>query len=195
MNQKHIAAMLAVSALAFSSGSMAMSQDEYKAAKKAIAAEHKSAKASCNAFCDNARDICRAVAKGREKVAKAKLDARYKPSIDADYAVNIARGDADYAISLEKCDDKAGNLKDLCVEDAKAARMRAESDANAQLKTSDAITRHDAVVIDANLKAKEKSEEARQDAAASQRDSNDSVAKCAAEESKCINEAKLKFGK
>jgi len=31
------------------------------------------------------------VAKGREKVAKAQLKARYKPSKEADYDVNVAR--------------------------------------------------------------------------------------------------------
>jgi len=59
---------------------------------------------------------------GKEKVAKAELEARYKPSEKNRYQARVAQADADYSVAKEKCDDKAGNEKDVCVKEAKAAR-------------------------------------------------------------------------
>jgi hypothetical protein len=88
MNNPYITAILAVTCLSFSAGTMAqsMSKSEYKAAEKNIVAEYKSAKANCGSFADNAKDICIAEAKNKEMVAKILLEARYKPSKIAGYA-------------------------------------------------------------------------------------------------------------
>ena len=61
----------------------------------------------------------------------AELDARYKPPQKADYSVTVAKAEAAYDIAKEKCADKAGNEKDVCVKEAKAAKVRAKADANA----------------------------------------------------------------
>jgi hypothetical protein len=126
--------------LAFSVGAIAqtMSKDEYKSAKDGIATEYKSAKAACGSLSGNAKDICLAEAGGNEKVAKAELEAKYKPSVDASYKVRVARADADYAVAREKCDDLAGNVKDVCVKEAKAAAVAAKADAKAQMKITNA---------------------------------------------------------
>jgi osmotically-inducible protein OsmY len=79
-----------------------------------------------------------AEARGKQKVAKAELEATNKPGDKARYAVSVARAEADYAVAKEKCDDKAGNDKKVCVKDAKAAETRAKTDAKAQMKTADA---------------------------------------------------------
>ena len=141
MNKLNITAIAAAIALAFSAGAMAaqgMSKDEYKAGKDKIAAEYKSAKAGCGSLSANAKDVCMAEAKGKEKVAKAELEARNKPSNTTRSAVGIAKAEADYAVAKEKCDDKAGNDKTVCVKEAKAAETRAKADAKAPRKTSDA---------------------------------------------------------
>ena len=85
----------------------------------------------------NAKDVYMADAKGKEKVAKAELEARYKPSEKACYAVSVANAEADYAVAKEECDDKAGNDKKVCVKEANAAEARAKADAKAQMKTAD----------------------------------------------------------
>jgi hypothetical protein len=141
MNKTYITAILAVTSLAFSAGAMAqnMSKSEYAAVEKNIEVEYKSAKANCASFAGNAQDICMAVAKRTKKVAKAELDARYKPSKKADYKVSVAKAEADYAVAKEKCDDHAGNVKDVCLKEAKAALVHAKSDAKAHLKTSKAM--------------------------------------------------------
>lgn len=201
MKKQYISSILAITSLAFCEAAMAqnMSQSEYKAAEKAIATEYKSAQASCDPFAGNARDICMIVAKGREKVAKAELEARYKPSKEADYDVNITRGRADYAVALEKCDDKAGNARDACKKEAESALMRAESDAESQLKTSEAIAADNDNTIDAHLKAKEESEQARKEAAVNKRNADYAVENCGAmagdARDLCVNKAKVLYSK
>ncbi len=167
--------------LAFSAGAMAqtMSKEQYKSAKDGIAAEHKAAKAACGSLAGNARDICKAEAAGNERVAKAELEASYKPSVDASYKLRLARAAAVHSVAKEKCDDLAGNVKNVCVKEAKAAEVAAKADAKTQMKSADA----------------------RKDAASDKRDADYAVAKekCASfageAKSSCMNEAKARFGK
>ena len=203
MNKSYIAAILAITSLAFSSGAIGqnMSKSEYKAAEKNIVIEYKSDKLKCSSFADNAKDICLAVAKGKEKVAKAELEARYKPSKKAGYEVSVVKAKADYAVAKEKCDDKAGNVKDVCVKEAKAALVSAKSDAKALLKTSKANATARQESSAARVKAKEEKSEARQEAAADKRDADYAVAKekCDAlsgdAKEACVNKAKVHYGK
>jgi len=85
MNKPYISAILAITSIAFSSGTIGqiMSRSEYKSAKKNIVNDYKSDKEKCGVFADNAKGICLAVAKSKEKVAKAELVARYKHSNNA----------------------------------------------------------------------------------------------------------------
>jgi len=142
-----------------------------------IAAEYKSAKAKCGSLAGNAKDICVEEAKGKRKVAKAELEARYKPSKKMDYEVSVAKAAVEYAVAKEKCDDKAGNDKDVCVKEAKAALVRSGSDAKAQFNTSKANARAKEESSAARTKAKEAGSEARQDAAAEKRDADYAVVK------------------
>ena len=95
MNKLNITAIAATVALAFSAGAIAqsMSKDDYKAEKDKIAAEYKSGKAGCSSLAGNAKDICVAEAKGKESVAIAELEAGYKPTPKAHYAVRVAKAD------------------------------------------------------------------------------------------------------
>ena len=141
MNKFFITVIATAVTLAFSNGALAaqgMSKDEYKAGKDKIAADYKSAKAACDPLSANAKDVCIAEAKGKQKVAKAELEASNKPSNKNRTAVHIAKAEADYSVAKEKCDDKAGENKKVCVKEAKAAETRAKADARTQMKTSDA---------------------------------------------------------
>jgi len=203
MNKQYITTILAVTSLAFSAGAMAqsMSESEYKTAEKSINAEYKSDKTDCDSFADNAKDICMAVAKGKEKVAKAELEARYKPSKSSGYDISIAKAEADYEVAKEKCDDKSGNVEDICVKEAKAAFVHAKSDAKAQLKTSKAMIIANEESSAARTKAKEKGFETHQSAAAYKRDADYAVAKekCDAmsgdTKDVCVNKARKHYGK
>ena len=139
--QCNLTLIAAASVLVFSSGAMAapaMSKDEFKTAKNSIAAEYKAARAACNAKSANAKDVCVAEARGKERVARAELEARNQPGDKTRYNVGVAKAQADYAVAREKCDDKAGNDKSVCVKDAKAAEARAKAEAKAQMKSADA---------------------------------------------------------
>ena len=194
-------AIVAAISLAFSAGAMAtgMSKDDYKAGKADIANEYKSAKADCDSFAGNAKDVCMAEARGRENVAKAELEAGFKPTNTTRYNVSIARAEAAYAVAREKCDDKAGNGKDVCVKAAQADQIAAKADAKALMKTRDA----NEVAFDKTAKARanadEKTSEARQNAATEKRNADYAVAKekcdtfASDAKAACIRDAKVRF--
>ncbi|MDO9310148.1 MAG: hypothetical protein Q7T85_00480 [Nitrosomonas sp.] len=134
MNKFNISSILIVLGFAFSGSAIAqnMSKDEHEAAEKSIVAQYKLDKEKCESLTGNAEDICVANAKGKEKVAKAELEAKFKPSKEAAYKVGVAKAEANYEVSKEKCDDIAGNEKDVCEKAAKAILEQAKSEAKAK---------------------------------------------------------------
>jgi hypothetical protein len=58
------------------------------------------------------------------------------PEAKALYQNAKAQAAADYKVARARCDGIAGNPKDVCVAEAKAARVRAEADATAQYKNT-----------------------------------------------------------
>lgn len=140
MNKLYLSAMTLVIGLALSSGASAanMSKEQYKAEKDAISATYESDKNNCQSMSGNAKDICMAEASGKEKIAKSELEANYKPSSKARQKAREERVEANYKIALEKCDDKGGNLKDVCVKEAEASMKSAKADAKADKKAGEA---------------------------------------------------------
>jgi hypothetical protein len=106
-----------------------MNKDDYKAGKDRISAAYKADKATCEALSANAKDVCVQEAKGKEKIAKAELEYSYTGKAKDQNKLAKAKAEASYAVAKEKCDDKAGNDKDVCVKEAKAAETRALADA------------------------------------------------------------------
>jgi hypothetical protein len=181
-------------ALGFTLNASAMadgiSKDDYKAGKDKIALEYKTTKATCTPLAGNANDICVAQAKGQEKVALADLESSYRPTRRNHYLALVAQANADYAVANEKCDDLAGNVKDVCVKEAKAAQTTVTANAKAALKTANA-----------KATAKAESSEARKDAAADKMDAQYKVAKekcdalAGSAKEVCVSDAKAHFGK
>ena len=203
MNKLNINAIAIAIGLAFATSAMAqtMSKEQYKSGKDSIAAEYKSVNAACGSLSGNAKDICKADASGKEKVALSMLDAENKPSSNATYKVRVVRADADFSVAKERCDDLAGNVKDVCLKEAKAAEVAAKADATAWLKTATANEKAAATSAKANSKASETGADARKDAAADKRDADYAVAKercdtfASDAKTNCLNEAKVRFGK
>jgi hypothetical protein len=187
--------------LAFSIGAIAqtMSPEQYRSGKDRIAVESKAASTACDSLAGNAKDICKTEAGGKDKVARAELDAKYQPSLDASYKLRLARAEAELSVATERCDDKAGNVKDVCVKEAKAAEASAKADAKAKLTTANANEQAARTSTAANDKAGEKGAAARNNAASTKRDAEYTVAKekCDAfagdAKSNCMNEAKARF--
>ena len=152
---------------------------DYSAGKSRISADYSTDKAACAALKSNAKDVCVEEAKAKEKIAKAELEFAYTgKSADAN-KVLVAKAKAAYSVAKEKCDDQAGNAKDVCVKEAKAIEVKALAEA----KMGKEIT------------------EARKDAKADTRDAEYKVAieKCDAmagdAKASCVAAAKVKFGK
>ena len=50
----------------------------------------------------------------------------------------VAKAESAYAVAREKCDDQAGNAKDVCVKEAKAVEVKALADAKLGKKIGEA---------------------------------------------------------
>ncbi len=191
--------------LAFSVGVMAEptrsppSPDVSEAAEAKIDAQFKTDKEACTSMSGNTKDICVAEAKGREKVAKAELAARRKNSDKTRYDVLVAKAEAEYDVAKERCDDRSGNDKDVCIKDAKAALVTAKADAKTKFKTSEAMDQADEQVTQANRNAQEKSMDARRTGTEDKQDANYSAAKercdslAGETKDKCISDAKARY--
>jgi len=167
-----------------------MSKASHSQAVKDADAQYKIDKDACSSLSGNAKDICVAEAKGKDSVAKAEADAAYKHTPKARENARIARAQATYNVAIEKCDDLAGNPKDVCVKEAKAALVKGKANANVDRVTAD--TSHEAAT---------KQAEARKDASADKRDADYKVAieKCDAvagpTKDACVSNAKAQYGK
>ncbi len=156
-----------------------MTKADYNAAKTRIAANYKAERTSCTTLAGNAKDICVEEAKAKDKVARAELEYGYSGKPADQNKVLVVKAESDYAVAKERCDDLAGNPKDVCLTEAKATETKAL----------------------ANAKMGKQIDEASTDAAATKRDANYKVAveKCDAlagdAKSACVADATAKFGK
>jgi len=167
-----------------------MSKDSYTMAKSNAATQYKADKDACSSLSANAKDICMAEAKGKDNVALADTEAAYQNTAKHREAARVARAQANYDVAIEKCDDLAGNTKDVCVKEAKAALVKGKADAKV-----------DRVVADTNKDAAVKQSDARKEASIDKRDADYKVAieKCdalaGAVKDTCVSNAKAQFGK
>jgi hypothetical protein len=167
-----------------------ISKASYTQAVKDADAQYKIDKDACSSLSGNAKDICVAEAKGKASVAKADAEAAYKHTPKARENARIARAQASYDVAIEKCDDLAGNAKDVCVKEAKAELVKGKADAKV-----------DRVAADTNHDAAAKQADARADANIERRDAEYKVAieKCDAlagpTKDACVGSAKVQYGK
>lgn len=188
-------------ACAFSTPGFAMTHVEEKAAKDRIAADYTADKATCGASSANARDICEAEAKGKRDVAKAQLHADMKPGRQGRYDLGVAKADAEHAVAREKCDDLAGNPKDVCLKEAKSAQVAARADAKSRMVAANANSAARSEVNESRARAAGKSVEAKKDAASDKNDADYAVAKARCDASEgaakdsCMAAAKAQHGK
>ncbi len=105
-----------------------MNKADYKAGKTKISADYKADKAGCDSLAANAKDICVEEAKAKEKNAKADLEFAYTGTLKDQNKALTAHAESTYAVAKERCDDKAGNEKDVCVKEAKAVEVKTKAD-------------------------------------------------------------------
>jgi hypothetical protein len=172
------------------SPSMPMSGEAHTTAMKHADMQYKVAKEACASMSGNAKDVCMAGAKGNESIAKADADAALANTPKAREQARVAHAQAAYDVSVEKCDDLAGNRKDVCVKEANAALVKGKADANV-----------DRVAADSSKEAATKQADARKEATVDKRDADYNVAieKCdslaGAAKDACVGTAKVQYGK
>ena len=170
--------------------STSMTKDSYATAKKNADAQYKIDNEACSSMKGNAKDICVAEAKGKDNVAKADAEAAYANTPKARENARVAHAQANYDVAIENCDDLAGNRKDVCVKEAKAALVKGKADAKVDRVAAD--TRQDAAT---------KQADARKEANTDKRDAEYKVAieKCDAlagsAKDACVSNAKAQYGK
>ena len=157
----------------------AMNKSEYNAARSRADGAYKAESDGCKSLASNAKDICKLEAKGHLNVARAEAEFAYSGKPADMQKLGKAKIEAAYDVERERCDDLAGNVKDVCVKTAKAVRSKALADL--QLNKDVAAARTDASVTkrDADYKV--------------------AAARCEAlagdAKSACLNSAKAQFGK
>lgn len=170
-----VAALLAISI----ANAQAMPKADYQAEKNRIGVEYKADKKACTTLKSNAKDVCSEEAKAKNKVALAELEFTYSGKPADGTKLAKAKVTSSYAVAKEKCDDQAGNAKDVCLKEAKAVEVKGLAD----------------------IKMATQIGAARKDAAQEKRDADYKVAaeKCDAlagdAKSSCIQTAKTRFGK
>lgn len=157
----------------------AMNKGEYEAARAQADGAYKTEADACKALAGNAKDICQLQAKGHLAVAKAEAEYAYSGKPADMQKLDKVKVEAAFDVERERCDDLAGNGKDVCVKAARATRTKAL--ANLQLNKDVAAARSDAADVrrDADYKV-----------AAEKCDALAGDAKAA-----CMNSAKAQFGK
>ena len=156
-----------------------MAKADYTAAKTRISADYKVDKAACASLAANAKDICIQQARGKENVANAELTTNYSGKPEDHNKLLVTMAKASYAVAKERCDEFAGNAKDVCVQQAKATETKELADAKLGKQIS----------------------AARKDAAEDKRDADYKVEaeKCEAlagdAKTVCVARAKANFGK
>ena len=113
-------------------------KNSYKAATDTAVANYKAARAHCDSMTGNSKDVCIEEAKAARTRAKAEAEAQYKNTDKARADARKEIADADYDVAKAKCDSKKGNDKDVCMKEAKAAKVAATADAKADKKVSEA---------------------------------------------------------
>lgn len=106
-----------------------MSKANYSAAKTRIGADYKADQAACATLSGNAKDVCVEQASAKQKVARAELEYAYSGKPADQNKLKVVQAESAYAVAKEKCDDLAGNAKDVCVKEAQAAETKALADA------------------------------------------------------------------
>jgi exoribonuclease II len=156
-----------------------MSKADYNTAKTRISADYKAGRNACDAQAANAKDVCVEEAGARQKVALAELEYGYSGKPVDQTKLKVAKAESAYSVAKEKCDDQAGNAKDVCVQEAKAVETKALADAKMGQQIGEAKTDASVAKRDADYQvAVEKCDAMAGDAKAS-----------------CLSAAKLSFGK
>jgi hypothetical protein len=135
--------LISVATMGFASVSAAATVEAkttYKAAQESAAADYKIDREKCDSLTDNPKNVCVKEAEAARTRTKAEAEAQYKntPRALANARTEIAN--SEYGVAKAKCGSKTGNDKDVCIKEAKAAKVADKADAKADKKVVTART-------------------------------------------------------
>lgn len=125
---QHALALAALLGIVGGAQAANFSKSAYEGAKADIKSVYKTERYTCDALSGNAKDVCVEAAKGREKIALAQLEYNYSGSDKDQLKLQETQYEARYELAKERCDERSGEAKDLCVREAKTARDKAQAD-------------------------------------------------------------------
>jgi hypothetical protein len=113
----------------------------YEQARELAAANYKNARVQCDAVTGNPKDLCVAEAKAARVRTEEEARAKYEDTLKAYTRARLRIADADYDRDKTRCAGLAGNDKDVCAAQAKAALVAARADAGPTRKPSKRATK------------------------------------------------------
>jgi hypothetical protein len=180
--KKLLATILVTAAgMALTNGAAAtgMAKAEYDATKEKASVDYKISSEKCATLTGNSKDVCaaEAVAARTRTTGEAKAQYENTPGITAGVRKDIAA--ADYEVAKAKCGSKTGNVKDVCIKEAKSAKVATVENAVADKK-----------IVNALVDAQEDKQTAQYKVALEKCDAQSGAAKAL-----CVTTAKSTFGK
>lgn len=112
----------------------------YNATTEHAVADYKLAREKCNSTTGNPKSVCVEEAGAARTRTTAEAEALYKNTTAARVSARIAIANADYDVAKAKCASQTGNDKNVCLTEAKAAKVAARADAKADKKVVAART-------------------------------------------------------
>lgn len=110
----------------------------YERSRDMAVANYKAARARCDSLSGNPHDVCEAEAKAERVRTEEEAAAAYKNTLKAYTQARMRIADANYARDKARCGALAGNDRDVCLKQAKAAQVAAQADATADRKMIEA---------------------------------------------------------
>lgn len=107
----------------------------------------------CDRLTGNAKDVCVEEAESQERVAEAEFAALENSTEENRYDLLVARADAEHAVAKQRCQDLAGNARDVCVKEADLAHADAMAEAKLTREISDANEVARGATVDAREEA------------------------------------------
>lgn len=149
--------LAAATLLAFGAQASNFSKAVYNGAKDDIKSAYKAEREQCGTLAGNAKDVCVEQAKAREHIALARLDYDYSGTSKDQLAWAQASFEGRYNVAMEKCDDLAGNAKDVCHKEAKGERDKSKASVKMVKEVREAVGDAEQAKMEADFKvAKER---------------------------------------
>ncbi|MDB5917081.1 MAG: hypothetical protein JWR40_1315 [Massilia sp.] len=142
LTTRHALALLVAALCCNGAASAAVSEAKaaWVQAKDTAAVTYKAARSRCDAITGNPKEVCVEEAKAARVRSEEEAGAFYKNTLKAYTASRMKIASANYDLDKAKCGSLAGNDKDVCISQAKAALVAAKADAKADKRAIEART-------------------------------------------------------